>query len=87
MKVKCGLAVAGWIVAAVAGGTIRAQSMVATGVDAGESAPPAALHSREVYPQIVRLSLVEGDVRVAVGEQKGQPEVARGWPRGRICRC
>ena len=33
-------------------------------------------HPREVYPQIVRLSLVQGDVRVAVGKVKGQPDVA-----------
>lgn len=37
---------------------------------------PASLHPREVYPQIVRLSLVEGDVRVAVGKVKGEPGVA-----------
>ena len=36
---------------------------------------PAPLHPKEVYPQIVRLSLVQGDVRVAVGKVKGQPGV------------
>ncbi len=40
-----------------------------------ETTAPASLHPKEVYPQIVRLSLVQGDVRVAVGKVKGQGEV------------
>jgi len=46
------------------------------GGDSTQTGAPASLHPGEVYPQIVRLSLVQGDVRVAVGKQKGQPELA-----------
>ena len=45
--------------------------MIASGAPA-----PASLHPDEVYPQIVRLSLVQGDVRVAVRKVKGQHDVA-----------
>jgi FecR protein len=53
--------------------SVKAESM-AWGGDSVQS--PISLHPEEVYPQIVRLSLVQGDVRVAVGKQKGQPELA-----------
>ena len=46
-----------------------------TPITSAEAAPPSA-HPKAVYPQIVRLSLVEGDVRVAVGKQKGLHDVA-----------
>jgi hypothetical protein len=58
------------ILVAVVGGTVSAQTPIASGV-----AVPPSLHPDEVYPQIVRLSLVQGDVRVAVGKVKGQPSV------------
>jgi hypothetical protein len=59
------------VVAAVACGTVSAQMPIASGAEA-----PGSLHPDEVYPQIVRLSLVQGDVRVAVGKVKGQHDVA-----------
>ena len=48
--------------------------------DAG-TAPSA--HPKEVYPQIVRLSLVQGDVRVALPKQKRQGDVPP-WVDGRV---
>ncbi len=47
-----------------------------------DSAPESA-HPKEVFPQIVRLSLVEGDVRVAVGKVKGQHDVPP-WVAGAV---
>ena len=46
-------------------------------------AQPASAHPRETYPQIVRLSLVQGDVRVAVGKVKGQSDVGP-WVQGAV---
>jgi hypothetical protein len=57
--------------------------MAPSGVDSGEAAATASLHPKEIYPQIVRLSLVQGDVRVALGKQKSQPDVAP-WVDGRV---
>ncbi len=54
---------------------IPAQTPMAPGAGTTATAQ-LSLHPGEVYPQIVRLSLVQGDVRVAVGKVKGQPEVA-----------
>jgi hypothetical protein len=66
------------MLSAVVGWSAAAQTKVVSGVEeAGtEAAETTSQHPQEVYPQIVRLSLVEGDVRVAVGKQKGQPETA-----------
>jgi hypothetical protein len=62
-------------------GTLSAQvQMAPSGVEAAE---PVSLHPKEVYPQIVRLSLVQGDVRVALGRQKGQGNVPP-WVDGRV---
>jgi hypothetical protein len=61
------------IVVALGCGGMRAQKPIARETAATE---PPSEHPKEVYPQIVRLSLVQGDVRVAVGKVKGQPEVA-----------
>ncbi|MGA8940740.1 MAG: hypothetical protein WB439_16375 [Acidobacteriaceae bacterium] len=44
---------------------------------------PVSAHPRETYPQIVRLSLVQGDVRVAVGKVKGQSDVGP-WVEGAV---
>jgi hypothetical protein len=70
------------MLSAVVGWSAAAQTWVASGVEetGTEATEPISLHPKEVYPQIVRLSLVEGDVRVAVGKQKGQPETAP-WVR------
>jgi hypothetical protein len=65
------------LVAAVCG-TLSAQTPMIS--DAGET---ASLHPKEVYPQIVRLSLVQGDVRVSLGKQKRQGEVPP-WVDGRV---
>jgi hypothetical protein len=59
-------------------GTLSAQTAMTS--DAGEA---ASAHPKEVYPQIVRLSLVQGDVRVALGRQKGQGDVPP-WVEGRV---
>lgn len=66
------------MLSAVMGRTVFAQTPAGAGFAAGdaEAAEPVSLHPTEVYPQIVRLSLVQGDVRVAVGKVKGQPETA-----------
>jgi len=73
MSVKRCLNLSLSMVVALGCGAISAQtSTVAPGADSAQ----ASLHPGEVYPQIVRLSLVQGDVRVAVGKHKGQPEVA-----------
>jgi hypothetical protein len=66
------------LLSAVVGWTAGAQAPVKSGVEgpATEAEEPISLHPNEVYPQIVRLSLVQGDVRVAVGKQKGQPDAA-----------
>jgi hypothetical protein len=66
------------LLSAVVGWTAGAQAPVKSGVEGSgtEAEEPISLHPNEVYPQIVRLSLVQGDVRVAVGKQKGQPEAA-----------
>jgi len=56
-------------------GSLSAQTSMAPGAETA-AADPAVLHPNEVYPQIVRLSLVQGDVRVAVGKRKEQPELA-----------
>jgi hypothetical protein len=71
------------ILAAAVCGSLSAQTpMSPSGVDSGEEAA-ASLHPKEVYPQIVRLSLVQGDVRVALGKQKGQGDVPP-WVNGRV---
>ncbi|MGA7158381.1 MAG: hypothetical protein WBY53_16155, partial [Acidobacteriaceae bacterium] len=44
---------------------------------------PSSVHPKELYPQIVRLSLVEGDVRVAVGKAKGLKDMAP-WVDGTV---
>jgi FecR protein len=54
-------------------GTLSAQTTMTPSPEAATA--PASLHPGEVYPQIVRLSLVQGDVRVAVGKVKGQHDV------------
>jgi hypothetical protein len=66
------------MLSAVVGWSAAAQTKVVSGVEEArtEAAEPISQHPQEVYPQIVRLSLVQGDVRVAVGKQKGQPETA-----------
>jgi len=56
-------------------GAISAQTTLAPGADTAAT-EPASLHPKTVYPQIVRLSLVQGDVRVAVGKLKGRPETS-----------
>jgi FecR protein len=61
------------MVVALGCGAISAQTPMAPGT---ATTAPASLHPGEVYPQIVRLSLVQGDVRVAVGKVKGQPEMS-----------
>jgi len=62
-------------------GTLSAQTpMASSGI---ESTEPVSLHPKEIYPQIVRLSLVQGDVRVALGKQKGQGNVPP-WVDGRV---
>ena len=62
--------------AAAVCGTLSAQTPAALGMDSDAMTPTASAHPKEVYPQIVRLSLVEGDVRVAVGKQKELRDVA-----------
>ena len=57
-------------VVALGCGVMAAQEPMAASTEAPSE------HPREVYPQIVRLSLVQGDVRVAVGKVKGKPDVA-----------
>jgi len=64
------------ILAAVACGTVSAQTPATLGIDADAMTPTASAHPKEVYPQIVRLSLVEGDVRMSVGKQKELHDVA-----------
>ncbi len=66
------------ILAVTVCGTLSAQTPMTS--DARE---PASAHPKEVYPQIVRLSLVQGDVRVSLPKQKGQGEVPP-WVEGRV---
>jgi hypothetical protein len=70
-----------FILAVAVCGSVSAQ--IPVGPSAGEPVEPASLHPKEVYPQIVRLSLVQGDVRVALGRQKGQGDVPP-WVNGRV---
>jgi hypothetical protein len=67
-----------FMLSAVFGWTAAAQLQAQSGVEgsATEAEESMSQHPNEVYPQIVRLSLVQGDVRVAVGKQKGQPDAA-----------
>ena len=64
------------VVVALGCGAVSAQAPGAPGGGTAAVTEQASLHPKEVYPQIVRLSLVQGDVRVAVGKQKGQPEMS-----------
>lgn len=64
------------ILAAAICGTLSAQTPASVGIDAEAMTSTASAHPKAVYPQIVRLSLVEGDVRVAVGKQKELRDVA-----------